>query len=84
MFSNVPFYIWWIVGFIAGFGLELFLCSLRRDGVIHIFHEEDNDRYLFEFNIPPEEIPTMSQVVFITKIAKPENENLNSQNLQSS
>ena len=68
MFNNIPFYIWWITGFIVGFGLEFFLYSIRKDGVIHITHEEDKDSYLFEFNIPPEEIPTMSYVVFKTRI----------------
>ena len=72
MNTHVRYYIWWMVGFIVGFGLELFICSRRKDGVIHITHEEDGDKYLFEFNIIPEKIPAMNQVVFKTSIEKNE------------
>ena len=79
MINSVPFYIWWIIGFIAGFGLECFICSCRKDGVIHVTREQEGDKYLFEFNVPPEEIPAMSQVVFKTRIEPPQRQ----QDLQS-
>lgn len=57
-----------IAGFAVGFLIEYLICSTRKDGVIHIFQEEEGDKYLFEFNILPEKIPQMSQVVFKTRI----------------
>lgn len=78
MINSIPFYIWWIVGFMVGFGLELFIRSSRKDGVIHVTQQEEGDKYLFEFNIPPEEIPTMSQVVFTVKLEKADSQNLQS------
>lgn len=81
MIGNIPFYIWIMIGLVIGFGLMLFIYSFKQDGVIHIFQEEDTDKYLFEFRVPPEEIPTMSHVIFTVKIAP---KDADSQNLQSS
>lgn len=67
-----------IVGLLIGFIAGTFIHD-RSHGVIHITHEEDHDNYLFEFNIPPEDVPKMKQVIFATKIE----EKGSSQNLQS-
>ena len=76
---------WWLM-LLIGFGLATVLwLSLyskkfnKRDGTIYISHGEDKDNYLFEFNILPEAIPQMKQVVFKVVIK----DDL-SQNLQSS
>lgn len=78
--STIPFWAWWFLGLAVGAGIVYFICSKRKDGVIHVTLGEEKDKYLFEFNIPPEEVPSMNQVVFVVKI---ERENPNSQNLQS-
>ena len=76
MIDNFPFYFWVILGFILGFGIEFFIYSNRRDGVIHIYKKDEEERYLFEFNIPPENIPKMKQVVFYTKEEDDDSQNL--------
>lgn len=75
--DSIPNYIWALIGFVIGFGLELFICSLRKDGIIHVTKTNDSDRYLFEFNVPPEKIPEMKHVVFSVVIEA------DKQNLQS-
>ena len=72
LFDILPWWAWVIAGFILGFGLELLICYCRKDGVIHITKENDADRYLFEFNVLPEKIPHMHQVVFKTKVKEPQ------------
>ena len=71
---------WWaicILGVLIGFLAGVFsLDKKQHDGIIHIIQGEDTDKYIFEFNIPPEDVPKMSQVVFKTKIEE-------SQELQS-
>jgi hypothetical protein len=46
----------------------------HADGVIHV--NKDGNKYLFEFNIAPERIPLMKQVIFTVKLEDDE------QNLQ--
>ena len=73
--STIPFWVWWLLGFAAGYGLEMFICSKRKEGVIHITSGEigEPDKYLFEFNILPEDIPAYKQVVFEVQFEKPQN-----------
>ena len=85
MIDSLPFWIWWLLGMIMGAGIVYIICSHRKDGVIHVLIGEEKDNYLFEFNIPPEEIPTMNQVVFAVKLKHRDRdyEESDSQNLQS-
>ena len=76
MIDILPFWVWWLLGFAAGFGLELFLCSQKKDGVIHVTQGEESDKYLFEFNVPPEKIPEMNQIIFVVRIEEDSSQNL--------
>ena len=76
MINSIPFWIWWLLGFITGFGLELFLCSQKKDGIIHVTQGEESDKYLFEFNVPPEQIPKRNQIIFAVKIEEDGSQNL--------
>lgn len=64
--ARIPPVAWVLIGFIIGFLLECYICSKRKEGTIHVTKgvDEKPDTYLFEFNIPPEDIPKMHQVVF--------------------
>jgi len=53
--------------------------DFRPKGVIHVRRSEEKDTYLFEFNIPPEQIPSMKAITF--RVAVEED---HSQNIQSS
>ena len=66
--STIPFWVWWFLGLAVGGWIVYFICSKRKDGVIHVTRGDARDNYLFEFNIPPEEVPSMKQVVFVVKI----------------
>lgn len=66
--SAIPFWAWWFLGVAVGAWIIYVICSRRKDGVIHVTLGEEKDNYLFEFNIPPEEVPKMKQVVFVVKI----------------
>ena len=74
------FVMWWLIGLIIGAGLVYVICYRRKDGVIHVTlgRDKEADQYLFEFNIPPEDIPTMDQVVFKVRIEGREPQNLQS------
>lgn len=64
-----PWWSWLIIGIIVGFIFGSIGSDRKKhDGVIHITHEEQSDKYLFEFNIPPEKIPQMKNVVFAVQI----------------
>ena len=71
----------WVIGLICiCIGLIFGLITVdwkHTDGVIHVKQGNEKDQYLFEFNIPPEQIPKMRQVVFKVQIEQ-------SQNLQGS
>ena len=64
--SAIPFWAWWFFGIAVGGWITYFICTHRKDGLIHVHlgKGEEKDTYLFEFNVPPEEIPSMSQIVF--------------------
>lgn len=67
--ANDPWWAWLILGLLAGFILgSLITDRHKRDGVIHVARSEEKDRYLFEFNIPPEDVPKMKQVVFEVRL----------------
>ena len=75
---------WWLIiifviapmlGFMTGYVYRL----SKKEGTIHVHQSEEKDTYLFEFNIPPEKIPTMKSVTFKVSI-----EEDHSQNIQSS
>ena len=72
---------WWFIGLIGiciGFIIGRIAIDFNKsDGIIHVTQGDEKDQYLFEFNIPPEQIPKMKQVVFKVQIEK-------SQNLQAS
>jgi len=55
------FFIGFLVGTVAGF---IFFRQNKHDGIIHVTRGEESDKYLFEFNIPPERIPQMKTVIF--------------------
>ena len=57
---------------LIGLFLSLYIFSRKKDGVIHVTKSKDDkpDTYLFEFNVPPEDIPSMKQVVFQVRIEK--------------
>lgn len=57
----------------------IMILKSRPDGVIHVRKSEEKDTYLFEFNIPPEKIPSMRAITFRVAI-----EEDHSQNIQSS
>lgn len=63
------------------FGMLLIVVGIlmlksRSDGVIHVRKGEEKDTYLFEFNIPPEKIPTMRTVVFKVSIEEDHSQNI--------
>ena len=67
---------WWVM-LLLGLSLGLIFGSfvmgkIGHDGLIHVTlgEGEDKDLYLFEFNVPPEEIPKMKHVVFKVVIDK--------------
>ena len=62
----IPSWFWFIVGLFLGLGIHYYISITRKDGIIHVTpgNEEKPDTYLFEFNIPPEDIPELRQVVF--------------------
>lgn len=69
MINSWPWWLWLLVGLIAGFIFGAYILdSKKHDGVIHITREEDSDKYLFEFNILPEQIPQMKNVIFKVEI----------------
>lgn len=61
-----------IGGLIFGVLIGLFCLDFgKHDGVIHVScgrAEDEPDKYLFEFNIPPEKIPGMKNVIFKVKL----------------
>lgn len=72
--------IWEIIIFVLFLITAFILISKGKpDGVIHVRKSEEKDTYLFEFNIPPEQIPLMRAVTFKVII-----EEDHSQNIQSS
>lgn len=54
----------------------LMIFANHTDGVIHVRQGEEKDSYLFEFNIPPEKIPTMKTVVFKVSIEEDHSQNI--------
>lgn len=70
MIESTPWYLIFAVGLIVGYliGMLLSLDRKSHDGVIHVTQGEDRDKYLFEFNIPPEKIPRMKNVIFAVKV----------------
>ncbi len=69
-----------LLGVAVGFVIGVWSINWQKsDGKIHVTlgDEEKNDRYLFEFNIPPEKIPRMKNVVFKVQLEQ------SSQKLQS-
>lgn len=64
-----------LLGYVIGYRNRLSI----KHGIIHVSQDEDHDSYLFEFRIPPEQIPKMENVVFKVSL-----ENARSQNLQGS
>ena len=79
--NSAPWWVMLVLGCVVGFLIGVFcLDFMKHDGVIHVFKEEDKDRYLFEFNIPPEDIPKMKIISFGVKLEKEDG----SKNLQSS
>ena len=68
----------WVIGLIGiciGLIFGLITSDWKHsDGVIHV--NKEGSKYLFEFNIAPEQIPLMKQVIFTVKLEDDE------QNLQ--
>lgn len=68
----------WVIGLIGiciGLIFGLIASDWKHsDGVIHV--NKEGSKYLFEFNIAPEQIPLMKQVIFNVKLEDDE------QNLQ--
>lgn len=76
--NSIPWWILFITGFVIGaIGMRLYLAN-ESHGAIHVTHGEDSDKYLFEFNIPPENIPKMKKVVFRVVIVDDASQNLQS------
>ena len=72
--NSWPWYLIFLLGLTIGFLLGIFSFDRKsHDGVIHITQGEENDKYLFEFNIPPEKIPRMKNVIFAVKIEQEQN-----------
>lgn len=71
--NGIPWWIWFVFGAALGALIDYRIWSGRKEGMIYVTPKPDEDRdiYLFEFNIPPEKIPSMRQVVFRVVI-KPE------------
>lgn len=72
---------WWFIGMIGlaiGFIVGLICLDFKHsDGVIHVTRGEERDTYLFEFNVPPERVPQMKNVIFSVRI-EPKEQNLQS------
>lgn len=67
--NSWPWYLIFLIGLAIGFLIGLFSLDRKsHDGVIHVTHGEEADKYLFEFNIPPEKIPQMKNVIFAVQI----------------
>ena len=69
--------IWEILIFVLFLAIVAILISKgRADGTIHVHKGEDKDTYLFEFDIPPEKIPTMKAVVFKVSVEEDHSQNI--------
>lgn len=69
MITSWPWWLWLVIGLLVGFIFGTIIVDMKKhDGVIHITREENTDKYLFEFNIPPEKIPQMKNVIFAVKL----------------
>lgn len=68
---------WWFISLIgACIGLVIGLICVdfkQASGVIHVTQGEEKDQYLFEFNIPPEDIPKMKRIIFKVQIEQSKN-----------
>lgn len=64
--SIIPSWFWLIIGLFLGLGIYYYISTTRKDGIIYVTPGDTDrpDTYLFEFNIPPEDIPEMRQVIF--------------------
>ena len=62
----IPSWFWLIIGLFLGLGIYYYISTIKKDGTIYVTPGDAKrpDTYLFEFNIPPEDIPEMRQVVF--------------------
>ena len=69
---TITYLYWFLCGLIVGAILGMVCAKLtgKQDGVIHVTRKPpgEADRYLFEFNIAPEVIPEMKNVIFRVKL----------------
>ena len=75
-FEFVPWWIWFVIGFIVGVIIAVTFEQRPKDGVIHVTEKGDSENLLFEFNIPPEKIPQMKNVNFKVQIEEDPSKNL--------
>lgn len=76
IFKSCPWWLLILVGLCIGYGISFLLWYFRKDGVIHIYHSSDGERYLFEYHVPPENVPDMHQVIFWPKVETEDPQNL--------
>ena len=62
----IPNWFWLIIGFVLGLAVHYYISVNKKDGSIYVTpgNREKPDTYLFEFNVPPEDIPEMRKVIF--------------------
>lgn len=70
VFAYIPWWLWFLLGLIAGVVIGIVFVSRPRDGSIYVTETGESDNLLFEFNIPPEKIPRMKDVNFKVQIVK--------------
>lgn len=68
VFSYVPWWLWFLIGFIVGTIVGVKFLPKPRDGSIYVTERGESDNLLFEFNISPEKIPRMKDVNFKVQI----------------
>lgn len=75
MIESAPWQLIFTVGLIVGCLIGILLSHDKKshDGIIHVTQGEESDKYLFEFNIPPEEIPRMKNVIFEVRVEDEQN-----------
>ena len=67
LLNTLPWWVMLLLGLSLGLIFGSFvMAKIGHDGLIHVTlgEGEDKDLYLFEFNVPPEEIPKMKTVTF--------------------
>lgn len=72
--NSIPWWILFLIGAAVGLIVGWILFDRQRyGGVIHIYPEEDiTARYLFEFRIPPENVPKMNSIIFSISVDQKE------------